>query len=175
MNKRLITLMQSYYHYHKKKWTVYTHFFGIPLVTFSIFILFGWVKVVIPNVIGLSLAWIGVIIFAIYYLYLDLIIGAAATVMLIILCALASIFTTQGPSWLGFKIFIITFILGWIFQLIGHAIEGKKPALLDNFFESVFIAPFFIAAELLFMLGVKKNIETAMQTNNEVDAEESEE
>ncbi len=163
MQKKLISLMRNYRRYHQKKWTIFSHFIGIPLVTFSLFIFFGWIKINVPGFFSLSVAWLGVIIFAIYYLLLDLMIGAAATIMLIVLCAIASIFTTMGPTTLSLKIFIITFILGWIFQLIGHAIEGKKPALLDNFVESVFIAPFFIAAEVFFMLGYKKDLESAIK------------
>jgi uncharacterized membrane protein YGL010W len=126
------------------------------------FIFFGWIKVSVPNLFSLNFAWIGVIIFAIYYLYLDLLIGACASILLIVLCAIANLFTTQGLTGLSIKLFLIFFILGWVFQLIGHTIEGKKPALLDNFFESVFIAPFFISAEMLFMFGIKKDIEQAM-------------
>lgn len=163
MKTKLNKLMQSYYHYHTKKWTLWTHVIGIPLVTLSMFIFFGWIKVSVPTLFSLNVAWIGVIVFAIYYLCLDLLIGICATALLTVLCAIATIVTAHGPDAFSIKLFIILFILGWVFQLIGHAIEGRKPALLDNFFESVFIAPFFITAELLFMFGIKKDIEQAMK------------
>lgn len=166
MKAKLQRFMQNYYHYHTKKLTLWTHFVGIPLVTFSIFILLGWVHVSVPNLFSLNLAWIGVIIFAIYYCLLDLIIGAAASILLIVLCFVAGFFTHHGVDALSLKIFAVTFILGWVFQLIGHAIEGKKPALLDNFFESVFIAPFFITAEVLFMFGVRKNVQRMMENSD---------
>ena len=127
------------------------------------FHLFGWIKISVPNLFSLSVAWIGVLIFLVYYLYLDLVIGAAASVLLIILCAIANIFTTDGPTALNIKVFVITFILGWIFQLIGHAIEGKKSSFLRNILESVFIAPFFITAKVLFICGIKKDIEQVME------------
>lgn len=162
MKAKLQQFMQNYHHYHTKKLTLYTHLIGIPLVSFSIFIVFGWVKVAVPGWFSLNLAWIGVIIFAIYYLLLDAIIGVAAALLLVVLCFIANLFTTHGPDALSFKVFLITFILGWVFQLVGHAIEGKKPALLDSFFESVFIAPFFITAEVLFMFGIKKDVQRMM-------------
>lgn len=162
MKAKLSHLMQQYYQYHKKKWTVWTHLAGIPLVIFSIFIVLGWVKVSIPNIISLNFAWIAVIAFAIYYIRLDLVIGGATTGFLIILCAFANAFTTQGPHGLSIKLFVITFILGWAFQLVGHVIEGKKPALTESFLESVFIAPFFITAEVLFMFGIKKDVQQTM-------------
>jgi uncharacterized membrane protein YGL010W len=58
-------------------------------------------------------------------------------------------------SWVSF--FAACFGIGWVFQLIGHAIEGKKPALLDNFFQ-VFVAPIFLMAELFFMLGLRQDL-----------------
>jgi len=165
MQNKLLDLMKNYRHYHKKKWTVFTHFIGVPLATLAAFIFFGWIKVSVPGLFTLSVAWVGVILIGIYYLLLDLVLGAAATIMLVILCAIASIFTHAGPSALSIKLFIIIFVIGWIFQLIGHAIEGKKPALLTNFFESVIIAPFFITAEVFFMLGYKKELLHAMDAD----------
>lgn len=167
MRNKLIRLMRNYRQYHQKKLTIFSHLIGVPLVTFSMFIFFGWIKITVPSFFSLSVAWLGVIIFGCYYLLLDLMVGLAATIMLIILCAIASIFTTAGLSALSLKLFIIFFILGWIFQLIGHAIEGNKPALLNNFIDSVFIAPFFITAEIFFLLGYKKDLEQAINDENE--------
>ena len=167
MQNKLLKLMRNYRQYHQKKWTVFTHLIGVPLVTLAVFIFFGWIKLSVPGFFSISIAWLGVIVFGIYYLLLDLVIGAAATIMLIVLCAIANIFTTTGPSALSLKLFVIIFILGWIFQLIGHAIEGKKPALLDNFVESVFIAPFFVTAEIFFMLGYKKTLQHAIDEHEQ--------
>jgi len=48
-------------------------------------------------------------------------------------------------------------IISWIAQFIGHGlIEGRKPALLDNLYQSVVLAPFFVWFEgVLFPLGYK--------------------
>ena len=54
-------------------------------------------------------------------------------------------------------VFAACFAGGWILQLIGHAFEGKRPALVDNFFQ-VFIAPIFLMAEVFFALGYKRDI-----------------
>lgn len=169
MKTKLLSLMRNYYHYHTKKFTLWTHLVGIPLVTFSVFILFGWINISVPNLFSINLAWIAVIIFAIYYCLLDIVLGAAASLLLIVLCFIASFFTTHGPDSLSIKVFAISFILGWVFQLVGHAIEGKKPALLDNFFSSVFIAPFFISAEVLFMFGIKKDVQRMMEKSDELE------
>ena len=47
-------------------------------------------------------------------------------------------------------------------QLVGHAFEGRKPALADNLFQ-IFIAPIFLCAELFFALGYKPKLHAAVQ------------
>ena len=59
-------------------------------------------------------------------------------------------------------IFASTFVGGWALQLIGHVFEGKKPALMDNFFQ-VFIAPIFLMAELFFAFGYKREVAERME------------
>lgn len=62
--------------------------------------------------------------------------------------------------------FLITCILiqvvAWGVQFIGHGIEGKRPALVDNLFQ-IFIAPIFVMLEYLFMLGICKDLEAEIQ------------
>tara|TARA_B100001248_G_C27317840_1_gene425259 strand:+ start:424 stop:774 length:351 start_codon:yes stop_codon:yes gene_type:complete len=43
------------------------------------------------------------------------------------------------------------FVLGWVFQFIGHYIEGNRPALIDSLSQAFFQAPLF-SLEFLFQL-----------------------
>jgi uncharacterized membrane protein YGL010W len=59
-------------------------------------------------------------------------------------------------------------IVSWILQFIGHGMfEGRAPALVDNLFQAIFLAPLFVWLELLFMLGyrseLKGRVEKAIQ------------
>ena len=49
------------------------------------------------------------------------------------------------------------FVGGWVFQLVGHVFEGRRPALSDNLFQ-IFIAPIFLVAEVFFALGLKRDV-----------------
>jgi uncharacterized membrane protein YGL010W len=60
----------------------------------------------------------------------------------------------QLPFVQSFTIFLVLFIGGWILQLVGHYFEGRKPALVDNFFQ-IFVAPLFLMAEVFFAFGWK--------------------
>jgi len=44
------------------------------------------------------------------------------------------------------------FVVGWLFQSLGHFWEGKKPAFLDDVM-GLIIGPLFVATELVFALG----------------------
>lgn len=163
MNPRLVNLMRDYHHYHSKSWTVYSHFIGIPIVTLSVLIFFSWFQLTLFPYISFNLAWLGIIILSIFYITLDRAMGIVTALSMILLGCLVHEISPFGLTLKSFIWFLITFILGWAFQLIGHAIEGRKPALLDNFVASVFIAPLFIIAEVFFRVGLKKDLQAAIK------------
>jgi len=49
--------------------------------------------------------------------------------------------------------------------LAGHAIEKRRPALADNFFQ-IFIAPLFLVAEIFFFLGFRKDLEKEIENQS---------
>ena len=53
--------------------------------------------------------------------------------------------------------FLATFLGGWAVQLVGHVIEGRRPALTDNLLQ-VFNAPLFLTAEVLWFLGFRQDL-----------------
>jgi uncharacterized membrane protein YGL010W len=85
--------------------------------------------------------------------------GSAAFMAAFLL--LAEWLARQGVA-AGWTAFAVLFVGGWIVQLLGHAFEGRKPALADNLFQ-IFIAPIFLCAELFFALGYKPKLHAAVQ------------
>ena len=53
------------------------------------------------------------------------------------------------------------FVGGWVFQLVGHVWEGRKPALLDNLMQ-IFVAPLFLMVEAAQMLGMRRDLQVAV-------------
>lgn len=45
------------------------------------------------------------------------------------------------------------FVVGWIFQFVGHSREGRNPAFVDDL-AGLIIGPLFVLAEALFLLGM---------------------
>ena len=47
----------------------------------------------------------------------------------------------------------------WVAQFVGHGkFERRAPALLDNLFQAIFLAPLFVWLEVLFMLGYRPEL-----------------
>ena len=151
--KTLADQLAFYQSYHRTPGCKATHFVGVPLVTFSILIPMGWLSI---SVFGhrLTLAMAFVFCTLVYYFLLEPVLATLMTLVMIPLTWGAD-WTSRLPFKASLTVFAITFISGWIFQLIGHAIEGKRPALLDNFGQAVFTAPLFLIAEILLSLGWK--------------------
>lgn len=54
-------------------------------------------------------------------------------------------------------------IFSWLAQFVGHGIfEGRAPALLDNLVQALFLAPFFVWLEVLFMLGYRPELKSRL-------------
>ena len=46
------------------------------------------------------------------------------------------------------------FVVGWVFQFIGHKIEGRKPSFFEDL-QYLYVGPLFVVALLLNRLGVR--------------------
>lgn len=155
--KTLENHLTEYYAYHRDFRNRATHFVGVPLVTYGILHFFGWFRFV-----GYEWFSFGFVFFIgclIHYVKIDLKLAAMVLVLFAPLLALAEHFAqkTDGSS---LPIFLATFFVGVALQLLGHKFEGRKPALVDNFFQ-IFNAPLLLVCELLFALGFRKDLERA--------------
>ena len=63
-------------------------------------------------------------------------------------------------AWLSWGIGL--FIVGWIFQFIGHYYEGRKPAFVDDII-GLAIGPLFVVAEVVFMLGLRPELKRQVE------------
>ncbi|MBA2657255.1 MAG: DUF962 domain-containing protein [Tatlockia sp.] len=160
--KSFIEQAQAYADCHQTPISRYTHFIGVPLIIFSLMVFFGFLHLVIPGIMNITLAGIATVALLCYYYYLNWRLALALTVILFVMLGLAHLVSRYGPDSTSLWVFIITFVLGWIFQLVGHFFEGKRAAFMNNFWQ-VLIAPMFLTAELFFLTGhmheLKREIE----------------
>ena len=156
--KSLKEQISSYSAYHRDPRNKIIHFIGIPLVTFSLFLFLGWFRWVHAPERAMTGATLFYVIVFVYYLKLDwgiALLQAPFTLLLLWLADRAALL----PWNRSLAIFLLTFVVGWIIQLIGHRFEGKKPALTDNILQ-IFNAPLFLTVEALSFLGIRKDLQS---------------
>lgn len=158
MDSFFASQLATYARYHRDKRNRATHFIGIPTIVFSILVPLALARA--DN--GVSAAMVVAAVAVIGWMALDRVIGfAMAVVMLPMLVVAEWIARTYGSTsaWIVFAVF---FVGGWIFQLVGHMWEGRRPALVDNLSQA-FIGPMFIMTEVLIALGLKPELKQAIK------------
>ena len=118
------------------------------------------VPLALVKIDGISIALMVAIMAVLGWIALDRIIGLAMLVMMVPMLLIAQWIVGFGSTtaWIVFAIF---FVGGWVFQLVGHVWEGRRPALADNLFQA-FIGPMFIMAEVLMALGLKQELKAVI-------------
>ena len=153
--KKIEEQMSFYAAYHQDARNKATHFVGVPAIMLSLFIPLAWIRFDVGGV-TLTAAMLFAAVVLVYYFLLDVPLALAMLVFTAILVfvaeKIAGLGAVQGWIW-----FAVLFVGGWILQLVGHAFEGRKPALADNLFQ-IFVAPIFLAAEVFFALGYKPGL-----------------
>ena len=158
--KTLEEQMAFYAAYHQDSRNKATHFIGVPVIILALFIPLAWPRIELAGM-PLTVAMVFAFIVLAYYFVLDVPLAlamAAVTLSLVWLGhQIAALGTAAGWLW-----FAILFVGGWILQLVGHAFEGRRPALADNLFQ-IFVAPIFLCAEIFFALGYKPGLHRGVQ------------
>ena len=154
--------LDAYAAYHGDTRNKITHFFGVPLVTFSIFLFLGWFRLKgYENDTFASGATLFYLIVFLFYLWLDWKVALCQLPFSLALLWLAD-WEARRPYPESITVFLATFVGGWIIQLVGHAFEGKRPALADNLTQ-IFNAPLFLNVEVAFLLGLRQDLRAAVK------------
>lgn len=113
------TYFDDYGAYHRDPRNRLCHEIGIPLIVWSLFALLELVRIG-PT----DLAAIVAILVVAFYVRLS------ATLSLAALIAFAALYVVGAHT--PWPLALIAFAAGWVFQLVGHAFEGRKPAFTTN-------------------------------------------
>ena len=158
-------LMQSYASYHRDARNKATHFVGVPLIVYAIFVLLSLVK--LPGYENLPFPYTVASIFLVattfYYFKLDVLLTLIQLPFSFALLYFANE-TANLPQVTALMIFAAAFVLGWGIQFLGHYFEGRKPALFDNILQ-IFNAPLFLAMEVAFVLGLHQELRHQIETD----------
>ncbi len=156
MHGFFVEQMAMYASYHRDLRNRATHFIGVPAIAFALLVPLAWGGLVEAGAYTISIATVFAGAVMAFWLLLDPPFGIATALFYLPFLVIADWVAgmTMTTGWIIFGLF---FAGGWAFQLIGHAFEGRKPALVDNLVQ-IFIAPVFLMAEIWFALGFRRGL-----------------
>jgi len=134
-------LFADYASYHRTAGNKTFHRLGIPLIMLTLIGMLVRVPLFEAGGVSVDAAMLLILGSTIYYLAVE---WRLALAMLAVSIAFYFLGAAM-PMWLNLALFI----LGWIFQFIGHSVyEKKKPAFLQNFVH-LLIGPLWILNDLI--------------------------
>ncbi len=139
--RRIDQLLGRYGESHTKPANELIHYIAIPLIVFSLIGMLHWIH---P-----TLALVVIAASIVYYSRLSIVFMITMTLIAALMVYGASL---MGAALLPASIGI--FVVSWIFQFIGHKIEGKKPSFLEDL-QYLLIGPLFVLSKLFLKLGIK--------------------
>ncbi|MCL1138887.1 DUF962 domain-containing protein [Shewanella pneumatophori] len=150
--------LSTYKSVHLNPKNIRTHFVGVPLIIWSLFLLLNIIPLnfAVANdpVITFNLATIFTVGVLIYYFLLHARLALGLTLFIIpVLYTSSLVAQTPNALWIAVAVFFV----GWVIQFIGHHYEKAKPAFVDDL-NQLLIGPFFLMAEVYFMLGMEKQL-----------------
>jgi uncharacterized membrane protein YGL010W len=139
--RKVDQLLAHYGSSHQHSTNELIHFAAIPAIMLSLcglmFALHPWV------------AYAFIAASMVYYLRLS---GVFFVSMLVWSALILAIVHAMGSSVLVLS--VVIFVVAWIFQFIGHKIEGKKPSFFEDI-QYLWVGPLFVLSKLFGKLGIK--------------------
>ena len=134
---RVDALLADYGSHHQTRGNLVCHVFGVTLIVFGIVSVLGTFRIGPVTVAEILMAAV-----FLYYTTLDLrlALGMLAAFALVDLAA------RSAADW---RIGLAAFVVGWIFQAVGHAVyERNRPAFFKNLVH-LLVGPLFLMNEFL--------------------------
>ncbi|SIT05466.1 Uncharacterized membrane protein YGL010W [Chryseobacterium ureilyticum] len=155
--RKVDLLFAEYSKSHRNATNKFIHWICVPLIFCSIL---GFISLIpaphfcMPHAGCISIiSIITVILISLFYVRLSLLIGIV--MFFIMLIAEHFIYLTNislgKQSWI---VYLGIFVITWIFQFIGHKIEGKKPSFLKDL-QFLLIGPIWLLGFILKKTGIR--------------------
>jgi uncharacterized membrane protein YGL010W len=135
------TLLADYGAYHRDRRNLICHEIGIPLIVLGVIAL---LRLITLTGSAFSLASLVVVVVMVYYAAAFGREARAATYIAIVGLAVLYVIAV----FVTWPFAIAAFVIGWVFQFVGHAYEGKSPAFLTNLLH-LLVGPLWVASHLV--------------------------
>ena len=130
-NRKVLLLLERYGESHQHPTNEKIHFICVPVIMWTVLAL-AWS---LHPVLAVSMTALALLYYASLSMGFAIGMCMMAAIMIAILWSM--------PQNLILSVAIIAFVIAWIFQFIGHKIEGKKPSFFEDL-QFLLIGPLFV-------------------------------
>ena len=141
MSQTINQLLDEYAASHQNKTNKLIHYIAVPIIFWSISAMLWVVK--LPYIENLAIVMTALL--SLYYISKDLKI-AIQMILFSVLCLIINN-TLESFGLPLFYLALALFVVAWVFQFIGHKIEGKKPSFFKDL-QFLLIGPAWIVRQL---------------------------
>ena len=155
-NRKIFALLSEYGSSHQNRQNKLIHWVAVPIIAWTIVALFWSIPVpdAFSSVPYLNWATIALFLTVIYYAALSWALAIGMVLFAAICIGFVNVYESLPVSGLSLWQFaIIAFVIAWIFQFIGHKIEGKKPSFFKDV-QFLLIGPAWLMSFIYRKLGI---------------------
>ena len=154
--------LADYVEYHRDPWNCAMHVFGIVALFFAAILPLSLVPIEALGV-HMTLAPIMVLPVLVYWLALDVAVGAAILGAAVVLLSAAAFVVSHASTTVLWSVTLTLIVVGIGFQVIGHRVfERRQPALVDNP-SHLLLGPMFVMAKLFIALGFRHDLAAVIE------------
>ncbi len=158
--RTLVDHLSQYADYHRDRRNIATHGVGVPMIAFAVVALLSRPAFHVGG-LALSPAVPLILLVLAFYFRLDVRYGIAMTAFFAAAGVVGALLAPQ-PTTIWLAASVGGFVVGWIIQFIGHGMEGRKPAFVDDLV-GLIVGPLFVVAELGFALGMRSEVQAEVE------------
>ena len=139
--RRVDQLLAHYNESHRHPANELIHFFAVPLIMLT---LVGLMYEASPLLAYAFIAASMVFYFRLSRVFFIAMTGVSALMLLLV----------HAMGVLRLEMCIGIFLIAWVFQFVGHAVEGKKPSFFEDI-RYLWVGPLFVLSKLFAKIGVR--------------------
>ncbi|MBL7878769.1 MAG: DUF962 domain-containing protein [Chryseobacterium gambrini] len=155
--RKIDLLFAEYAESHRNSTNKLIHWICVPLILWTIL---GFISLIPSKSIGFRyigeisyVSFAAIILVTVFYTRLSFLIGFIMFFVMILMESFAYGINIrfEEKSWM---VYLAVFIITWIFQFVGHKIEGKKPSFLKDL-QFLLVGPIWLLSFILKKLGIR--------------------
>ncbi|WP_343663847.1 DUF962 domain-containing protein [Chryseobacterium mucoviscidosis] len=155
--RKIDLLFAEYAESHRNSTNKLIHWICVPLIFWTIL---GFISIIPSKSIGFRyigeisyISFAAIALVTIFYTRLSFLIGLIMFFVMILMESFAYGINIrfEEKSWM---VYIAVFVITWIFQFVGHKIEGKKPSFLKDL-QFLLVGPIWLLSFILKKLGIR--------------------